>query len=91
MFKDTVLYVYYDKASERVVDSFVHDTDKAAMRFITVRIGDAVRAKNYGLLSFWRDCEVYKIDLSKDVIQKEIFCELSKLIPAEMVNDNEKN
>lgn len=85
------LYVYYDKASEKLVDCFIHDTDNAAKRFVAMRVSEAIRKENYGLLSLWRDCEVYKLDLSCDKIEKVLLIKLSDIIPAEIGKVDEKN
>lgn len=86
------IYVYFDKKAEKLVDSFIAYNKEVAIRFATMRINEAIRAKNFGLLSFWSDCLIYEIDLSKEKIDKLLIMDLDKFVPnSQELDKNEKN
>lgn len=75
------IYLVYDKKLMNPVDSFVADNKEVAARFMSIRVKSAFEAKNHGLLTIWRDCEIWEVSFSDSITAVKVM-DLSEMIPA---------
>lgn len=84
------VYVIFDKKSKEAIDCFTVMNSEVAMRFMNIRIANALEQKNSGLLTVWRDCVLFEYDMSGEAVVCKELIDIEKLLPRES-NENEKN
>lgn len=93
------IYVIFDKLNNDSVDCWTMKNKEVSIRWLQTRLGNAIDAKNWGLIALWRDCLLLEIDMSKDIPECKEILSLDKFVPTddkvqaikkEMI-ENEKN